>query len=250
MFEIDKQKFGAFLSQQRKALGMTQKELAGKLFVTDKAISKWENGGGLPDITLLTPLAEALHTTVAELLACEKLSESVTSERTEELVQKAIGMQAFRKKPERKQVVVFVVWLMSLAAECVALWLFGFQAAVLDETVLTMIAICGFFAVYFWFFAPQKLPDYFDQNRISAYSDGPLRMNVPGVRFTNRNWPHIVKALRCSLCALMTLCPLVALPGILLGEGANGNVIAKVLLLAMVLGSVLAPVYIAGRKYE
>ena len=69
MFEIDKQQFGAFVAEQRKARRMTQKELAAKLFVTDKAISKWENGGGLPDITLLTPLAETLELTVAELLA-------------------------------------------------------------------------------------------------------------------------------------------------------------------------------------
>lgn len=47
MFEIDKKKFGAFLSQLRKEKGYTQKDLAQKLFLSDKAVSKWETGGQL-----------------------------------------------------------------------------------------------------------------------------------------------------------------------------------------------------------
>ena len=44
MSEINLEKFGAFISEKRKALGMTQKELAEKLFLSDKAVSKWERG--------------------------------------------------------------------------------------------------------------------------------------------------------------------------------------------------------------
>lgn len=44
MYEIDNQKFGAFLSVLRKEQGLTQKDLAEKLFVSDKAVSKWERG--------------------------------------------------------------------------------------------------------------------------------------------------------------------------------------------------------------
>ena len=44
MYEIDKEKFGTFLSQLRREKGMTQKDLAEKLFVSDKAVSKWERG--------------------------------------------------------------------------------------------------------------------------------------------------------------------------------------------------------------
>ena len=47
MFQMDKKKFGAFVSQLRKEQGYTQKELAQKLFVSDKAVSKWETGGSL-----------------------------------------------------------------------------------------------------------------------------------------------------------------------------------------------------------
>lgn len=59
---------GAVIRSLREKLGMTQAELAGKLCVSDKAVSKWENGRGFPDVSLLEPLGQALHISVAELL--------------------------------------------------------------------------------------------------------------------------------------------------------------------------------------
>ena len=65
---MDNERFGAFLAQLRKELGLTQKELAGKLNVTDKAVSKWETGKGFPDVKLLEPLARALGVSLVELM--------------------------------------------------------------------------------------------------------------------------------------------------------------------------------------
>ena len=62
---------GAQIAQRRKALGMTQKELAEKLYVTDKAVSKWERGLNFPDLGLMEALAQALETTPACLLGLE-----------------------------------------------------------------------------------------------------------------------------------------------------------------------------------
>ena len=76
MFEIDKKTFGIFLSEQRKAKGFTQRELAEKLFVSDKAVSKWERGLSMPDISLLMPLAEILDVSVTELLEGKKMDQS------------------------------------------------------------------------------------------------------------------------------------------------------------------------------
>ena len=61
-------KIGPFIRQLRKERHMTQKELASRLNVTDKAVSKWELGTSLPDVALLLPLAEALGVSVTELL--------------------------------------------------------------------------------------------------------------------------------------------------------------------------------------
>ena len=68
---MDAKKTGALIAARRKALGLTQKELAGRLIVSDKAVSKWETGAGYPEVTLLPLLAETLGITVDELLAGE-----------------------------------------------------------------------------------------------------------------------------------------------------------------------------------
>lgn len=62
---------GSTIRRLREDAGMTQAELALQLCVSDKAVSKWENGRGLPDITLIEPLAAALKISVIELLSGE-----------------------------------------------------------------------------------------------------------------------------------------------------------------------------------
>ena len=60
---------GAAIRVLREKLGMTQAELAARLCVSDKAVSKWETGRGLPDLSLIEPLAAALRVSVPELLS-------------------------------------------------------------------------------------------------------------------------------------------------------------------------------------
>ena len=70
---MDNIKTGALIRELRKEKNMTQKELAGLLHVTDRAVSKWERGLCAPDISLLEPLAAALGVTVMELISGERL---------------------------------------------------------------------------------------------------------------------------------------------------------------------------------
>lgn len=65
---IDVKKVGKAISELRQKQGLTQKELAEKIYVTDKAISKWERGLGLPDISILSTLSMALDTDIESLL--------------------------------------------------------------------------------------------------------------------------------------------------------------------------------------
>ena len=76
---MDSQKFGTFIAQCRKDKKMTQSDLAAKLNVTDKAISRWERGVGFPDINTIEPLAAALDVSVAELMKSERIDESEMS---------------------------------------------------------------------------------------------------------------------------------------------------------------------------
>ena len=103
MYELDKAAFGHFLAQLRREKGMTQKELAATLYVSDKAVSKWERGLSVPDISLLVPLAEQLNVTVAELLQGRRVEEEqrFTREETEDLIRKALTFSA--EPPERRQ---------------------------------------------------------------------------------------------------------------------------------------------------
>lgn len=66
---MDRYLTGATIKTLREKQGLTQVQLAEQLNVSDKAVSKWETGAGYPDITLLEPIASALRTSVAELLA-------------------------------------------------------------------------------------------------------------------------------------------------------------------------------------
>lgn len=75
---MDAQFTGNQISQFRKSLGLTQKELAEKLHVTDKAVSKWERGINFPDLGLMEALAEALETTPSLLLGLEEANQEET----------------------------------------------------------------------------------------------------------------------------------------------------------------------------
>ncbi len=72
---MDNVRFGKFVRACRQEQNMTQKQLAERLHVSDKAVSKWENGIGFPDIKLLEPLAECLDVSLLELMQSERLRE-------------------------------------------------------------------------------------------------------------------------------------------------------------------------------
>lgn len=64
---MDSKKFGQFILKLRKEKAWTQLELAEKLNITDKAVSKWERGSGFPDIKMIEPLAEVFNVSILEI---------------------------------------------------------------------------------------------------------------------------------------------------------------------------------------
>lgn len=80
---MDQKKIGAFIAHRRKKLNMTQKELAEKLGVTDRAVSKWETGRSMPDLALLQPLSRVLETDVNSVLSGEIVNHDMYRKKSE-----------------------------------------------------------------------------------------------------------------------------------------------------------------------
>ncbi len=81
---MDQTKTGRFIAEERKCKKYTQRELADRLGISDKTISKWERGNGFPEVSLLLPLCDELGITVNELLSGERLQETDYKKKAEE----------------------------------------------------------------------------------------------------------------------------------------------------------------------
>lgn len=99
---VNQEKIGKFIAELRKEKNMTQVDLANKLGITDRAISKWENGRGMPDLSLLLPLCEALEISVNELLSGERLEQDNYQEKLEENIINTIDYSDKKIKKNRK----------------------------------------------------------------------------------------------------------------------------------------------------
>ena len=99
---------GCFIAQLRKELGLTQKELAEKLEVTDKAISRWETGKGLPDTSLLKPLAEIFGVSVGELLSGKRMDDSQIKSQADHIILESLSYEESQEK--WKGILRYVFW--------------------------------------------------------------------------------------------------------------------------------------------
>lgn len=110
---MDREMLGRFIAQRWKERNMTQRELAEKLHVTDKAVSKWERGAGCPDISLLEPLAEALELSVDQLLTYQTAPtepEAAAEPVTSQAVQAVLDLTLAERRVRRMR-----CWIVALA---------------------------------------------------------------------------------------------------------------------------------------
>lgn len=274
MFELDKTNFAKFLAEQRKAKGYTQKTLAEKLFVSDKAVSKWERSLSMPDISLLIPLAEILEVSVTELLEGRRLApdSEMNAGKVEELVKKALTLseestvnRQMRKERRRKNAGIFCSCALCMILEVLAgIWLLSggmsdtesgsaFMASLGGFISMLVLAGLGFgFGIYFWFFMKERLPLYYDENKISVYTDGFFNLSMPGINFNNNSWPHMARALRIwSVVTMVTAPPLSLLPAFF-SELFPADWLPFCLQMAFIvlyLAGMFVPLYILNRKY-
>lgn len=117
---MNQNRIGEFIQRSRKEKGWTQKELAEQIGVSDKTISKWENGNSVPDTGILTSLCEVLEISVNELISGEKLPSEDYTKKAEENIMNLLQENQERKKLFKKQYAagIFIV-LLAVGFMCI-----------------------------------------------------------------------------------------------------------------------------------
>ena len=101
---MDQVQIGQFIKAIRKEKNLTQREVAEKLNISEKTVSKWETGNGLPEVSLMLPLCELLEISVNELLSGERLDEKRYFEKAEQNI-----MSLMEEKAEAKKKIIIAV---------------------------------------------------------------------------------------------------------------------------------------------
>lgn len=139
---MDQIKIGRFIAERRKAQGLTQAQLAEKLLVTDRAVSKWENARSMPDSSIMLELCEILDITVNELLTGERIE---MKDYAKEAELNLIRMKKEKERSDKRllniEIVLFIITIIAV----VGLSLFaGFYGERFPKEVwvpITMISI-------------------------------------------------------------------------------------------------------------
>ena len=136
---MDQVKIGKFISQMRKEKGLTQKQLGEELLISDKTVSKWETGKGMPEVSLMLPLCEKLGINVNELLTGERIPDEDYKKKAEENI-----MNIMREKEEsiRKITISVIVCVITILAGCTLIIVAGLAELETWQRVL-LIAIAA-----------------------------------------------------------------------------------------------------------
>lgn len=132
---MDQIKIGKFISNRRKEQGLTQRQLAEKLAVSDKTISKWECGNGLPEVSLMLPLCEVLSISVNELLCGERIVNDDYKQKAEDKMMELIKE---RNENKKKLILSAVICFITVLSSCILVMVSGLST---EFTTLTRIGL-------------------------------------------------------------------------------------------------------------
>ena len=133
---MDQIKTGQFIKTCRKEANLTQREVAEKLNISEKTVSKWETGNGLPEVSLMLPLCKLLGISVNELLSGEKLDEKRYIEKAE---QNIISLMDERAEAKKKIILAILVVVVTFLA--------GFTLILLPDLLETVLWLEIFLSV-------------------------------------------------------------------------------------------------------
>ena len=125
---MDIEKIGKFIAENRKKKNMTQEQLAEKLGVTSKTISRWENGNYMPDISLLKPISEELGITLNDLLSGEKVEKEQYQEKLEENIINTIDYSN-KKVTEKNNLIGLILIIFGVLCTITAMSIFPSESS-------------------------------------------------------------------------------------------------------------------------
>ncbi len=119
---LDQTKIGAFIAERRRAAGLSQAQLAEKLGVSNRTVSRWENGQNMPDYAVLPPLLEILGVSANELLAGERIAEKPAAPQYDANI---LAMAEAYQRMKKRNRILLIIGAVVIAQLLQGLLLFG-----------------------------------------------------------------------------------------------------------------------------
>lgn len=134
---MDQIRIGKFIAESRKSRNLTQRQLADALSISDKTISKWECGKGLPEISIMLPLCEALDITVNDLLSGERVSSTDYQKKAEGNM---LNLMKENEENRKRMALSIITGIITIIAVCALIVI----AAALDLPAIVRIILIVF----------------------------------------------------------------------------------------------------------
>ncbi len=135
---MDQMKIGRFIAECRKKENLTQLQLAEKLGITDKAISKWERGIAMPDSSIMLELCDLLCISVNELLSGEKISMENTNQKNEQLL-----LDMAKEVEQKNKTIWMSMWVIMIVSMIGLFAGMGIAAFLIPEGVWQLVTVLG-----------------------------------------------------------------------------------------------------------
>ena len=142
---MDQLKIGRFIAECRKKANLTQMQLAEKLGITDKAVSKWERGVAMPDTSIMLELCDILCISVNELLSGEKINMENDNQKTEQLL---LDMaKELEKKNKAVWSSMWAIMIISITVLIAGIFIAAFLIPEGVWQIVTILSVCVVFLI-------------------------------------------------------------------------------------------------------
>ena len=196
---MDQIKIGRFIAECRKKVNLTQMQLAEKLGITDKAISKWERGKAMPDTSIMLELCDVLGITVNELISGERIDMENKNKQNEQLL---LDMaKELEKKNKTIWSSMWAIMIVSMTALMAGLFIVAFLIPVGVWQLVVILAICVVFLVPCFYALKLEVS-------VGAYKCGNCGYEIVPTYRQALNAMHMgtTRYLKCPKCNQRTWC--------------------------------------------